>query len=477
MMKTRSKRLQGIPFKPVLPIAFGLLLLSAAHLFPCTAAVVSGRVTPDGRPLLWKNRDTSNPHNKVVFLTGDKFDFIAVINADDKNAVSVWQGINSKGFAIINTASSDLASDSQGGGQNGIFMKRALGICADVADFEELLRATAGERKVSTNYGVIDARGEACFFETRDDSHVKYDANDPQAAPLGYIVRTNYAFSAPVKNAGGGYIRFERAQRLFEEAASRQELTCSFILSQAARDLVNEKLHSDPSSEAEFSTSANPLYINTNDTINRNSTVSVSVFHGAPDPEKAYLASMWVILGQPVTSAAIPLWVQAEGVPEELSGNDRAPLCDLSRELVSFLYDDLRGHMNQYMNATKLLKHKKWGILAALMGIEKAVMTEAENRTAEWEETVPGPEEVLAFEQQTARKVYEALKRSFSDILAEQRTPPQKNQTFDSGRQTGGRPFTSLFLPPFPLPVYPEREVPLFFGFPCPAPQKLQVFP
>ena len=29
-------------------------------MFPCTSAVVSGRVTPDGRPLLWKHRDASD---------------------------------------------------------------------------------------------------------------------------------------------------------------------------------------------------------------------------------------------------------------------------------------------------------------------------------------------------------------------------------------------------------------------------------
>jgi len=396
-----------------------MLCLMNGNLFSCTAAVVSGKATPDGRPLLWKNRDTSNPDNKVIFLRGEKFGFIAVINAGDRNAVNIWQGVNSQGFAIMNTASNDLATEAQGGGENGIFMRRALGACADVADFEELLKATGGERKVSANYGVIDARGGACFFETRNDSFVKYDANNPETAPQGFIVRTNYAFSAPVENQGGGYIRYERASLLFEEAAARQELTYGFILRQAARDLVNEKLHSDPSSEAEFSTPSNPLYINTNDTINRNSTMSVSVFHGAPSPEKAYLATMWVLLGQPVASVAVPLWAQAEGVPEELSGEGRAPLCDLSRKLVSFLYDDSRGHMTQYMNVTKLLKYQKWGVLAALLAIEKAVMAETDRRMEEWKKTRPSSQDILAFEQETARRVHEALQRSFADILSQ----------------------------------------------------------
>jgi len=418
-MSLNIKIRPSIAFGTGISIAFCLISLGTANLYPCTAAVVSGKATPDGRPLLWKNRDTSNPHNKVLFLRGHKYDFLAVVNSDDPNAVNVWQGINRRGFAIMNTASNDLTTNEQGGGQNGIFMKRALGECADVADFENLLKLTAGERRVSANYGIIDAAGGACFFETRNDSFVKYDANDPETAPQGFIIRTNYAFSAPVENSGGGYIRFERAQRLFEEAADQKELSYSFILREAARDLVNEKIQSDPASEAEFSSPANPLYIHTNDTINRNSTVSVSVFHGAPSPEKSYLATMWVVLGQPVASVALPLWVGAGEVPVQLSGEGRAPLCDLARKIVAFLYDDNRGHMTQYMNATKLYRHQKWGLLATLLALERAVMAEAESKMGEWEKTKPTSEEVLSFEQKAANRIHQALLQSFPDILSD----------------------------------------------------------
>lgn len=39
-------------------IAVLVFLGSAGPLSACTSAVISGKVTPDGRPLLWKNRDT-----------------------------------------------------------------------------------------------------------------------------------------------------------------------------------------------------------------------------------------------------------------------------------------------------------------------------------------------------------------------------------------------------------------------------------
>lgn len=404
---------------PLFFLVFCVLVFNIGYLYPCTAAVVSGKATPDGRPLLWKNRDTSDPNNKVVFLNGEKYRFIAVVNSRDSNAISVWQGINTQGFAIMNTASGDLASEQQSGGQNGIFIKRALGVCTDVTDFENLLKETNGQRQVAANYGIIDAKGNAFFFETGNDSYVKYDANDPVTAPQGFIVRTNYAFSAPVKNRGGGYIRYERAQKLFERAASRKELTYGFILQEAARDLVNDKLHSDPLAMADYSTAAHPLYANTNDTINRNSTMSVSVFHGAPSPDKAYLATMWVLLGQPVSSVAIPLWAHAEGIPEELTGEGNAPLNDLAKKIVAFLYDDARGHMPQYMNSTKLLKYNGEGILDILFGIENAVMAETEDKQEEWAQKKPSAEDVLDYEKKIAAGVFESLKKSFSDIVSE----------------------------------------------------------
>jgi hypothetical protein len=59
-----------------------------------------------------------------------------------------------------------------------------------------------------------------------------------------------------------------------------------------------------PSSDPKAFDPATPFYINTSDTINRNSTVSVTLFHGAPSPDKAYLSTMWVLLGQAVCAAA-----------------------------------------------------------------------------------------------------------------------------------------------------------------------------
>jgi hypothetical protein len=395
-----------------------LFLVAQTTVTPCTVAVVSGKATPDGRPLLWKNRDTSALPNKMAFLQGSKYSFIGIVHPLDKELKNVWAGINSEGFAIMNSASSDLAESTGmvGMGENGIFMKRALGECADVADFEKLLDETNGQRQVGANFGVIDAKGNACFFETRNSSYVKFDADDPRVAPQGYIVRTNYAFTSPVKSGGGGYIRFERISQLFQSASAEGRLSVPFIIQEAARDLVNEKLHSYPLSEPKAFDPAAPLYINTTDTINRNSTVSVTLFHGAPSPDKAYLSTMWVLLGQAICTAAIPLWAYTEAIPEVAGGERTAPLNDLAISLSNYLYPDTRGHMRQYLNVTRLLTYGGNGILNRIIPIENNVLEKTETMLAKWESQKPKKEEMASYQKEMADWVYQSLCESFPDI-------------------------------------------------------------
>jgi hypothetical protein len=383
---------------------------------PCTVAVVSGKATPDGRALLWKNRDTSAAANKVVFVKGERFDFIALINADDKSVEHAWAGINTQGFAIMNSASRDLAESPEKMSDNGRFMRAALGKCADVSDFEKFLFQTKGERRVGANFGVMDAKGNASIFETRSSSYVKFDSADPRVAPQGYILRTNYAYTSPIKNGARRYIRYERARRLFRTAYAEGRLDHKFILQEAARDLVNEKTHSYPLSNSRVLDPTSPLYINTNDTINRNSTVSVALFHGAPHPEKAHLATMWVLLGQPVSTVAVPLWAHAGEVPLVCNGPGTSILNDFSRALTSFLYPDQRGHMYQYLSLSRLLHYKGEGVLKKLFEIENQLFSETADKLTDWGKQRPSPQEMKTFQEKLAIWAYESLRKAFPDI-------------------------------------------------------------
>ncbi len=394
-----------------------LFQIALQFVFPCTVAVISGKATADGRPLLWKNRDTSVENNKVIFIQGKKFGILGLVNANDSKGRSIWAGCNSAGFAIMNSASGDLAPKEEGMNGNGRFMRLALDECANVEEFEYLLLQTNGKRKVAANFGVIDALGNACIFETSAHSFVKFDANNPRFAPDGYIVRTNFAFSAPEPYTGGGYIRFERISRIFREAAGKRLFSVKFILQKAARDLASEKLHSYPLLKNQNLLSDSPLYINTNDTINRNSTQSVTVFKGAPSPAKAYLTTMWVILGQPVCSAALPCWPYAQSSPSVLTGKDSSPLNDVAVKIEKYLYPDRRGHMIQYLNVNRLLSFREEGVLTKILRLENEIFAKTSKIMKRWEKNQPSPEEIKVFAENTASETWQSLKEQFAEIL------------------------------------------------------------
>ncbi|MFQ6081931.1 MAG: carcinine hydrolase/isopenicillin-N N-acyltransferase family protein [Candidatus Aminicenantia bacterium] len=399
-------------FSPVFLIFF---FLSFLQIFPCTVAVVSGNATPDGRPLLWKNRDTKYLKNKVVFLKGPKHDFIGIINASDKKAINIWAGINTQGLAIINSASPDLILKDQKDEGNGKFMKLVLGTCDSVDEVEALLKKTNGRRAIAANFGVIDAEGNACLFETSSQNYIKFDANDPRVAPQGFIVRTNYAFTAS-PNKGGGYIRFNRAQKLFTRAAAKNGLDYRFILREVSRDLVNEKVCSYPFSSQFNNFCSEDIYIHTNDTINRYTTASVTVFHGVKPDENPLLSTMWVILGAPICGVAVPLWAAAGFIPQELSGSELAPFNQFSLILALYLYPEQRGNNKQYLNITRLKNYREKGVLPLLFEIEAQVFKRTQKILSEWRKKLPDKEEMASYEKEVCRLVKESLKINFPTI-------------------------------------------------------------
>ena len=398
-------------------VAAGVVLLVQA-VVPCTLAVISGRATANGRPLMWKNRDTSDPNNKLMAFKGPKHDFIAVVISEAVDPSEVWGGQNAAGFALMNSQADDLSDGAKklDGAGNGAFMKLALGECATVRDFEALLVREKGKWDLAANFGVIDAEGGACFFETRRDSFVKFDTRDPRVAPFGFIVRTNFAFTSPDHMLGGGFDRFERIGHIVEAARAQGRIGARFILREASRDLIHEKLHSDPLARPLPDDPAAPLYVHTNDTINRNTSVSVLVFEGAPSRDRADLGTMWVLLGQPVTGVAVPVWPAAGKVPAVTTGPKTAPLNDLALAVAAYLYPDKRGRMYQYLNVTRLRTYGGEGVLPKLFRVEDRAMERTAAKWAEWAAAKPSAAEMADFQDSVAAEAYEALKKEFADL-------------------------------------------------------------
>lgn len=398
--------------------AAGLALLVGAAE-PCTLALVSARASANGRALMWKNRDTSDPNNKLMFFKGPRHDFAALVISEDPKGDEVWGGQNAAGFAVMNSQADDLgdASKKLDGAGNGAFMKLALGECATVRDFEALLVREKGKWDLSANFGVIDAEGGACFFETGPASFEKFDTRDPRVAPFGTIVRTNFAFTSRDPMLGGGFDRFERISRLVDSARAQNRLDLRFILREASRDLVNDKIHSYPLTRPLPEDPAAPLYVHTSDTINRNTSVSAIVFEGAPSRDRADLATMWVLLGQPVTAVAVPVWPASGRVPSAAAGPKTAPLNDAALAVAAYLYPDGRGRMWQYLDVTRLRTFGGEGVLAKLFRIEDRVLERTAAKWAEWAARKPTAAQMADFQESVAAEAYEALRKEFSALV------------------------------------------------------------
>lgn len=213
-------------------------------MFPCTSAVVSGRVTPDGRPLLWKHRDASDLNNRIVHFEaeGGKLEFVGLVNGVDTMANEVWAGYNTSGFAIMNTASYNLKNDTSSlSDREGVVMKQVLGECRTVEDFARLLDSLPRPIGVEANFGVVDALGGAAYFEVNSYEVFRYDVKD---SPDGYLLRTNYSVSGR-PNEGYGYVRYDNAARLFSRATSERSITPEWITGICSRSFYHTLLGRD----------------------------------------------------------------------------------------------------------------------------------------------------------------------------------------------------------------------------------------
>jgi hypothetical protein len=376
--------------------------LSAESTDECSTAVVSGTASMDGRPILWKNRDTDHLANKVVFVAETPYSYLGLVDADDASGRRVFLGLNSAGFAIMNTVAYNLPNvpgDAQD--LEGTIMADALRLCRTVDDFERYIRANMGRALGSqANFGAIDASGGAAVFEVHNRGYQRLQVAD---APERYILVTNFSRSGE-PDKGRGYVRFQRLTELFR--ADRDGMySFEQILGSFTRDLQNPYLsRSDAAAHATLP-AGRPHFVYTAHTINRRSTASATVIHGVAPGTSPKDATMWVILGEPVCGIAVPLWVEAGAVPAELQGGDAAPINRESMRLKGLLRPFRDDERAEYLDLAKLENRSGTGWLPVLVRKEKEVI----ERTRRFLGTNPGAAEKARFQQKVAAEVLETL--------------------------------------------------------------------
>jgi len=341
----------------------------------CTSAVVISTASKTGAPLLWKNRDTDVLSNRVVFVRDVPHSYLGLVNVSTPNGRQVFAGLNSAGFAIMNTVAYNLPKQSgEMEDLEGIVMADALRTCATVEEFERYLQAGLGPDLGSwANFGAIDSSGKAWLFEVHNHGYQRLDA---AAAEAGYLLNTNFARSG-AEGKGAGYLRFERAERLFSKFP-RGGVDPRTILTRFTRDLGHVLLRQPGLDEARATPSETELWAFTRDCINRPSTSAAAVIVGRNPADAHSVATMWVIPGEPVTAIAVPVWVEAGASPAPLWEGEEAPLWRESLRIKRIIHPKPEGNKKEYLDLTRLENADGTGFLPALLAAEAAIVDETE---------------------------------------------------------------------------------------------------
>jgi hypothetical protein len=357
-------------------VILGLFLIFTAQAIACTTFIISGKNTADGKPLLFKNRDTQEMSNALVLFNDGKYEYMGLVDGNEKKwNRSVWGGYNEKGFAIINSAAynNNIGDTTKISDREGIIMKKALMVCASLEDFENFLDTLSRPLGVDSNFGVIDAYGGAAYYETGNYKYVKVDANNPEVAPHGIIIRTNHSMSSDLSK-GFGFNRFENATRLLNMAWSENNLTPEHLFQIVPRSLYHSRTKTDLSVNipAKRDVADFRFFI---DYIPRVSTSSSFMIVGAKDEKHVKDAMMWTILGFPLVSVAVPAWLSSGELPKAaaMQSDYTAPICNTALKFKDECFPIKIDKGENYINLSPVLNKEGNGYLQVLQLIEKKI--------------------------------------------------------------------------------------------------------
>lgn len=369
----------------------------------CTSVVATGAGTVDGGSLLWKNRDNPNAlSNKVVFVEDKPYSYLALVDAEPGNGRLAWAALNAAGFAVANTATDNLPPNEPSGNP-AILMADAARTCATVDEFEQFLRRNFGKnRGTRSNFLAVDAKGGAAIFETHLTGTRRLNAAE---TPEQYLGNTNFSRSGAV-DQGHGYLRFDREAALLKRAPAAR-LSVDFVLDVMARDLGHPLVRHPEREQWRTFPPDTPVWLHTNYTIDRPSTASVVVIQNVRPGEDPRRATMWVILGEPLTSVAVPLWVAAGTPPTELWEGNEAALFTESARLKEILRPLKSAERREYLDVTRLDNSAGTGWLPATLAAERQNLAQAKDLLRRNASVA----ELAAFEKTAAARTLAVLRK------------------------------------------------------------------
>jgi len=371
----------------------------------CDIAVVSAKVSSDGKPFIWKNRDFSLSMNEQVMFFKGAYPhvggYIIVYNFDEQ---MYWNtgiknnpsgGLNEAGFAIANAAAYETVFWNEIINIDTDIIRKALIECITIDDFEKLLKnwhINNDDRAISSNFVVIDAYGGAALYEcwtgfvptfNNRMLYEKFDANTAVAEDtgkfLGFINRTN---DNQHMNSGNGKERKQRAYKLMYDLKSQNRLNYQTVMQIVAKDVVAGKTRNyNPGSMNNYSTTYCISRAQT-----RLGMVATSVSAGSD----SRLSTFWCNLGEPSIGVFTPYFPYTNDVSyyawADQLNEAGEPVDESDASLLNIAisnrktYDKLIYHSNEgsnsgmkdkKINKLELLKVQQWTYLIENMIIEE----------------------------------------------------------------------------------------------------------
>lgn len=310
----------------------------------CTSMIVSAKASASGRPLLWKHRDCSCESNFIerIDAKDGNYGYIALFNAGDSLLAEAWIGVNDTDFAIMNTASYNLAPDTATyKDREGFIITEALKRCATVDDFEQLLNNMAKPLGVQANFGVIDAMGNGAYFETDDYTYRKYDLKQTSD---GVLVRTNFSESGN-NSEGYGYIRYRNTYDLLQDKITAKTLTPADLTEGVSRSFYHSLIGHD------FATDSVRWVIDQDFVPRNSSTASIVIEGAAPGDLRGARSVMWTALGYP--PCAVVKAVTADKLPKDLRPvlpGFKSPASEAAAKLKLKAFPIKRGNGSHYID-------------------------------------------------------------------------------------------------------------------------------
>lgn len=327
-------------------LIFSFSAITAINALGCTSAIIGAEASLSGRPLLWKHRDTGTEHNFVARVDRQgQIPYVALFNGGDSLLAEAWMGLNAEGFAIMNTASYNLAPDTASyKDREGYLMSEALAKCSTLRDFENLLDSLPKPMGVQANFGVIDASGAGAYYETDDYRYTKYSIDD---TPDKLLLRTNYSCSGD-STCGMGYIRYQNAVTLLAPHIKARDITPATFTEKLSRSFYHSLLGRDPMADGDS-------WAIDQDFIPRRSSSASIVIEGIRPGESPTLSVMWTAIGYPPCATVIPVTV--DSVPQRLqplAEGWRSEECNYVLTLKRQVFPIKRGSGQRYINLNVL---------------------------------------------------------------------------------------------------------------------------